>query len=47
MEVLGETIPEGKARELYLQWDRLHPTLEGVRTIAKVALEVLEKHAEN
>jgi hypothetical protein len=29
VEVVGKRIPVGKNRELFLQWDQIHPTLEG------------------
>ncbi|MFT6180552.1 MAG: hypothetical protein ACJA1W_002905 [Akkermansiaceae bacterium] len=47
MEVVGQTIPEGQTRKLYLQWDQLHPTPTGASSIAKVALDVLEKHQKD
>lgn len=47
MEVVGQTIPEGQTRKLYLQWDELHPTPTGASAIAKVALDALEKHGKD
>lgn len=47
MVVAGQIIPAGQTRELYLQWDQIHPTPAGATAIAKVALETLEKGSDD
>ncbi len=41
VEMVGKSIPAGKSRELFLQWDQIHPTLEGVRAVASEIVPLL------
>ena len=41
--VKGVTTPAGESRDLFLQWDKLHPTPKGAEVITQVALEALMK----